>query len=385
MSELGQIETQILNVATAESPFAFRNGDSLDHVELAYETWGTLNEDRSNAILLFHAFSGSQHAAGYNPDFPCNEFWTPECHNGWWEEFIGPGKALDTEKYFVVCVNYLGGCYGSTGPASINPETGKRYGPSFPSVSVIDVVHSQGLLLDSLGISQLQAVVGPSTGGLAAITFAARFPDRTRGVIPIATGVRTTVLNRIILLEQILAIENDPHFKGGEYYESERPDTGLSLARMISHKCFVHLDAIERRASHDVVQPEDRFSWYRAHDHVESYMLHQGKKFTDRFDANTYLRLCEMWSSYDPVKEIGASNPVEFFSRSKEAGHQYLVFSIDEDYCFYPEEQAKLVAQLKEAGVPCLQITVHSEKGHDSFLLEPELYTPHIQALLNKL
>ncbi len=385
MSKSGHTKSQILSIATPESPFAFRNGASLDHVDLAYETWGTLNNDKSNAILLFHAFSGSQHAAGYNPDLPGNEFWTPECHPGWWEEFIGPGKALDTEKYFVICANYLGGCYGSTGPTSIDPATGARYGSTFPNVSVIDVVHSQARLLDELGIFQLVALVGPSTGGLGAITFATEFPDRTRGVIPIATGVRTTVLNRIILLEQILAIENDPHFKGGEYYDSERPETGLSLARMISHKCFVHLDAIERRASHDVVQPEDRFSWYRAHDHVESYMLHQGKKFTDRFDANTYLRLCEMWSSYDPVKEVGASDPVDLFSRSKEAGHQYLVFSIDEDYCFYPEEQAKLVSQLKAAEVPCLQITVHSEKGHDSFLLEPDLYTPHIQALLNKL
>lgn len=385
MSEFGQIESQTLTIATPESPFAFRNGVSLDHVELAYETWGTLNEDKSNAILLFHAFSGSHHAAGDNPDLCGNEFWTPECHDGWWEGFIGSGKALDTDKYFIICANYIGGCYGSTGPASINPETGKRYGSTFPSVSVLDVVQSQAMLLDSLGIVQLQAVVGPSTGGLAAITFATQFPQRTRGVIPIATGVRTTVLNRIILLEQILSIENDPHFKGGEYYDSEYPETGLSLARMISHKCFVHLDAIERRASQEVVQPEDRFSWYRAHDHVESYMLHQGKKFTDRFDANTYLRFCEMWSSYDPVEIAGAADPVDLFSRSKKAGHQYLVFSIDEDYCFYPDEQAKLVSQLKEAGVPCLQITVHSEKGHDSFLLEPELYTPHIQALLGKL
>ena len=282
----------------------------------------------------------------------------------------------------MICANYLGGCYGSTGPATRNPETGRPYGPDFPRVTVADIVKSQILLLDALGIDQLLAVIGPSTGGLCCVNLATTYPERVRNVVPIATGVRTTVLNRIILLEQILAVENDPKFQKGDYYESGPPETGLGLARMISHKTFVHLNAIERRASKDVVQPEDRFSWYQAHDHVESYMLHQGKKFTDRFDANTYLRICEMWSRHDPVLEGNASNPVDLFSRSREAGHRYLVFSIDEDYCFYPEEQAELVRQLKEAEVPHLYLTVHSEKGHDSFLLEPDLYTPHIQALL---
>lgn len=382
MSEIGQVSTSFQTIATPDSPFEFRGGGVLDHVDVAYETYGELNEDCSNAILLFHAFSGSQHAAGYNPDVEGIDFWTPECEQGWWNPFIGPGKALDTDRFFVICANYLGGCYGSTGPATRNPETGRPYGPDFPSVTVADIVKSQILLLDALGIDQLLAVIGPSTGGLCCVNLATTYPERVRNVVPIATGVRTTVLNRIILLEQILAVENDPKFQKGDYYESGPPETGLGLARMISHKTFVHLNAIERRASKDVVQPEDRFSWYQAHDHVESYMLHQGKKFTDRFDANTYLRICEMWSRHDPVLEGNASNPVDLFSRSREAGHRYLVFSIDEDYCFYPEEQAELVRQLKEAEVPHLYLTVHSEKGHDSFLLEPDLYTPHIQALL---
>ena len=382
MSELGKIETQFVTIATPDEPFVFRSGETLDHVEIAYETYGELNADRSNAILLFHAFSGSQHAAGVNPAVSRTPFWTQECVPGWWGFFIGPGKALDTDRYHIICANYVGGCYGSTGPATVNPATGKRYGASFPHVTVSDIVRSQALLLDRLGIDRLLAVVGPSTGGLSAVTFATTHPERVRLVIPIATGVKTTVLNRIILLEQILAIENDPKFRAGEYYETGAPETGLGLARMISHKTFVHLDAIENRASKDVVQAEDRFSWYQAHDHVESYMLHQGKKFTDRFDANTYLRICEAWSRYDPVREGGADDALELFGRSREAGHHYLVFSIDEDYCFYPEEQAALVDYLKRAGVPYLYLTVHSEKGHDSFLLEPELYTPHIQVML---
>lgn len=382
MSDLGITETRFESLATPEAPFVFRSGETLEHVEIAYETYGELNEDRSNAILLFHAFSGSQHAAGINPAVAKTPFWTQECVAGWWDPFIGPGKALDTNRYQVICANYLGGCYGSTGPSTVNPATGKPYGPAFPHVTVSDIVRSQAMLLDRLGIDRLLAVVGPSTGGLSAVTFATTYPDRVRLVIPIATGVRTTVLNRIILLEQILAIENDPLFRAGDYYGSGAPETGLALARMISHKTFVHLDAIEGRASRDVIQPEDRFSWYQAHDHVESYMLHQGKKFTDRFDANTYLRICEAWSRYDPVVEGGAADTLELFGRSREADHQYLVFSIDEDYCFYPEEQAALVDHLKRASVPHLYFTVHSEKGHDSFLLEPELYAPHIQVML---
>lgn len=383
MSDLGTVETHFQTIATPDDPFVFRSGESLDHVQIAYETYGELNEDGSNAILLFHAFSGSQHAAGINPSVPGVSFWTKECVDGWWEPFIGPGKALDTDLYYVICANYLGGCYGSTGPASINPATGRHYASTFPHITVADIVRSQAMLLDCLGIDRLLAVVGPSTGGLGAVTFAMTYPERVDLVIPIATGVKTTVLNRIILLEQILAIENDPGFKAGEYYESGPPVTGLALARMISHKTFVHLNAIENRANRDLVHVDDRFSWYQVHNHVESYMLHQGKKFTNRFDANTYLRICEAWSRYNPVIEVGVENEEELFRRSHDAGHHYLVFSIEEDYCFYPEEQEALVDHLKHADVPHLFFTVHSEKGHDSFLLEPDLYTPHIQTMLN--
>ena len=377
------VETRFQVIATADDPFVFADGKSLDNVTLAYETYGEISEAKDNVILLFHALSGNQHAAGHNTGHPDIPYWTLECYAGWWEDFIGPNKALDTNKFHVICVNYIGGCYGSTGPATINPETEKPYASAFPHISVSDVVRSQILLLDRLGIGRLHAVVGPSTGGLAAINLATTFPERTSRVIPIATGVKTTVLNRIFLLEQILSIENDPHFQGGEYYESQPPELGLRLSRMISHKCFVHLDAIERRANKEVIQPEDSFAWYKAHDHVESYMLHQGRKFTARFDANTYIRICEMWSRFDPVVEGKVADSLELFKRSKDAGHRYLVFTIDEDYCFYPEEQANLVSQLKAVGISPLYFTVHTDKGHDSFLLQPALYAPQIQALLN--
>ncbi|MDF1816019.1 MAG: homoserine O-acetyltransferase [Verrucomicrobiales bacterium] len=384
MSTLAPVQTCLQAIADKNDPFTFRSGESLSEAHLAYETLGELNEQKSNAILLFHAFSGSHHAAGFCPENPYSPYWTEECHFGWWERFIGPGKAIDTDQFFVICANYIGGCYGSTGPSTTNPDTGSPYGRLFPHICVNDIVRSQIRLLDAMGIEKLHAVVGPSTGGLACINFATMYPERTSRVIPIATGMRTTVLNRIMLLEQILAIENDPHFAAGDYYGRESlPHSGLTLARMMSHKTFVHLDAIERRARKDVVKDEDRFSWYQPNNHVESYMLHQGKKFTDRFDANTYLRICEMWSTFDPVKQGQADDVTSLFARSREAGHRYLVFSIDEDYCFYPEEQTALVNGLKSAEVDHMFITVHSEKGHDSFLLEPELYMPHMQFVLS--
>lgn len=376
---IGETHTQFFTVATKERPFVFDGGGQLTDAVLAYEVYGDLNVKKDNAVLLFHALSGSQHAAGFTREVPgLGDRWTADCQAGWWDAYIGPGKAVDTDRYCVICANWLGGCYGTTGPASINPDTGKPYASSFPSVRTSDVVRSQAMLLDHLGIQKLHAVIGSSVGGLLAQNFATLFPERVKLVMPIASGPRTTVLTRLTLFEQVLAIENDPHFKGGEYYEGQAPEYGLVLARMISHKTFVHLDAIERRARGEVKQNNDQLVWYRVGHNVESYMLHQGKKFVKRFDANTYLRIADMWLRFDPLRDAGVSSYEELFARSKKAGHHYLIFSIDSDFCFYPEEQAELVAHLEKAEVSNMHITVHSSKGHDSFLLEPELYTPHL-------
>ena len=377
--------TRFFHTGSPAEPVRLRDGGLLPGITLAYETWGELNAECSNAIFLFHALSGSHHAVGLNPGIEgVGELWQPEMHDGWWENMIGPGKAVDTNKYFVICANYLGGCYGSSGPASLNPFTGKPWGASFPAVSAADQVEVFSYLLDSLKIHALHAVLGPSVGGLVAMTFATRFAHRVRNVIVIASGFKTTVLNRLILFEQILAIENDPHFNGGNYYDGDAPLYGLVLARMISHKTFVHLDSIERRARQDVVQPDDVLAWYRVRDQFQSYMLHQGKKFVKRFDANTYLRIIDMWSRYDATHEGDAESPADLLERAQLAGQRWLVFSIDSDFCFYPEEQAELVKHLEEAKVDVMHIIVHSDKGHDSFLLEPDLYTPHISWVLGK-
>ncbi|MES2995553.1 MAG: homoserine O-acetyltransferase [Verrucomicrobiota bacterium] len=377
--------TQFFQTGAPDNPVLLAEGGSLPGVTLAYETWGAPDPGGNNAILIFHALSGSHHAAGTNPAIEgVGALWQEEMHHGWWQDMIGPGKALDTNRFFIICANYLGGCYGSTGPASINPATGKPWGADFPAITAADQVAVITRLLDHLKIGKLHAVVGPSVGGLVALTLATLLPERVKNVISIASGFQTTVLNRLILFEQILAIENDPFFNGGDYYETGAPLYGLALARMISHKTFVHLDAIENRARRDIVQPDDVLSWYRIKDQIQSYMLHQGKKFVKRFDANTYLRIIDLWSKYNGCREGGATNPGELFARCRAAGQCWLVFSIDSDFCFYPEEQAELVGHLKRAGVDSMHITVHSSKGHDSFLLEPDLYTPHISWVLGK-
>jgi homoserine O-acetyltransferase len=387
MSAKSQIEihTRFARIATPEQPFRFASGARLDDLTLAYETHGRLNASKSNAILLFHALSGSQHVAGLcSAVAGTDDRWTEDCRQGWWDPFIGPGRALDTNRFFVICANYLGGCYGSSGPASVNPRTGEPYGSAFPGVLTSDVVRSQAILLDQLGIARLHAVIGASIGGLMTLNFATMFPGRVNLVMPIASGLRTTVLTRLHVFEQVMAIENDPHFRGGDYYDGSAPEYGLVLARMISHKTFVHLDAIERRARGDVIQRDDQLEWYKLGHNVESYMLHQGKKFVKRFDANTYLRICNMWLRFDPLRDAKARSYEKLFAISRKHNHHYLIFSIDSDYCFYPEEQAEYVRALEHAGVSVMHITMHSEKGHDSFLLEPDLYTPHLAYTLRR-
>ncbi len=369
------------------SPFVLQSGARLNDAQLAFETYGELNQNRDNAILVFHALTGSQHASGFLESLPARagsnaqSHWTEDCQTGWWDDFIGPGKSLDTNRFFVICANYLGGCYGSTGPSSIDPATEKEYGSHFPRVTIADIAESQMRLLDELKIEKLHAVIGASLGGMLALSVATRYPERTRIVIPIATTWQVTPLQRLLNFEQIFAVESDPNFHGGDYYDGSTPDRGLAAARMISHKTFVSLEALAERARGEIVRRADDLSWYRLTHPLESYLLHQGRKFVKRFDANTYLQILHAWQSFDLLRESIAEDAAALFSRC--CSQEYLVFSIDSDVCFYPVEQASLVSHLKAAGVNAMRITVHSDKGHDSFLLEPELFEPFLRAKLN--
>ncbi len=380
---IGKVRTQFFEFHNRKRPFQLRLGLALPRFTLVYEVYGRLNADRSNAILLFHAMTGSQHAAGLNREVPgLDGRWTDELHEGWWDGFIGPGKALDTRRFCVICANYLGGCYGSTGPASVNPDTGRRWGPGFPVLRMSDIVDSQMALLDHLRVRRLHAVIGASIGGFLCQVLATRYPDRVRIVVPIGTGIETTMLQRILNFEQVTAIEADPNFRGGDYYDGPRPDFGLALARRIAHKTFVSLDALRERARNEVVSQTPPFGWYEMRHPVESYMLHQGEKFVRRFDANSYLRILDAWQWFDLVKESGGQDLPDLFGRCRK--QEFLVFSIDSDLSFYPSDQARLVQVLKRAGVPVMWITVHSEKGHDAFLLEPRLFTPHLTQVLDR-
>jgi homoserine O-acetyltransferase len=295
---------------------------------------------------------------------------------------VGPGKALDTDRFAVLCVNYLGGCYGSTGPSSTDPATGEPYGSSFPFVSIADIVDSQMLLLDELGVEKLHAVTGASVGALMCLSLATRFPDRVELVIPTAGGLEVTALQFIHNFEQIIAIVNDPDFSGGDYYGSAPPDRGLALARMIGHKTFVSLAAMEERARAEVVDPHEASDYVLISHPLESYLWHQGQKFVKRFDANSYLRFMEAWQKFDLLAPLEAETLSEALRACKD--QVFMVFSIDSDVCFYPEEQERMMQVLKQAGVQAQRITVHSDKGHDSFLLEPHLFAPHLRHVLEQ-
>ena len=374
---VGTTATEFFTFGSPGDPFRLKSGGELPRVTLAYETYGQLTPERDNAVLVFHALTGSQHAAGFNPSVSgVEKRWTDECQTGWWDRFIGPDKAIDTNRFFVITANYVGGCYGSTGPSSINPGTGRPYGSSFPVVGFCDIVDANVELLGHLGIERLHAVIGASTGGIMCLSLATRYPDMVDIVIPVASGARLTSLQTIHNFEQITAIESDPAFSGGDYYDNEeQPDSGLALARMIGHKTFISLDFLKERA-HGETQPSDGPGTYDIENPLESYIWHQGHKFVGRFDANSYLVNMRAWQTFDLAAEAGVNSLEELFERSRD--HHYMVFSIDGDVCFYPDEQEELSGHLSAAGVRYRHITVHSEKGHDSFLLEPRLYAPHL-------
>jgi homoserine O-acetyltransferase/O-succinyltransferase len=376
------VKTQFFTYGeTEETKLKLHTGEHVGPVTLAYETYGKLNAQKDNAILIFHALTGSQHVAGFNPAVEgVGDAWNTECQTGWWDGFVGPAKTIDTNRYFVICANYFGGCYGSTGPSSINPETGKPYGGDFPRFNFGDIVDSQLPLFDHYGIKTFHAAIGSSLGGMMLMNFATRYPDRVKKVIPVACGIKTTTLTRVHNLEQILAIENDPNFNFGHYYDGPPPVRGLALARMISHKTFVSLTDMEARMSDRCEQENDEFSWYKIRTPLESYILHQGRKLPRRFDANSYLHFIAAWTSYNLEEDCGFPSFEKLLERCR--NQHYLIISIDSDVCFYPEEQNQIAQLLTAHQVPCDYITVHSEKGHDSFLIEPELYAEAFKTMI---
>lgn len=361
--------------------FTFSCGDTLPQIQLAYETYGTLNREKSNAILLFHALTGSHHAHGHNDSLPeAGDFWQPENHEGWWDRMIGPGKPLDTERYFIICVNYLGSCYGSSGPASTAPD-GQPWGSRFPLVNANDQARAQIRVLDHFGIDRF-AIVGPSLGGQLALVLTALYPQRVRSVIIIGSSCETPIDHKLSVFEQILAIELDPAYKAGRYALSEQPSKGVALARIICHKLFVYQKGLEKRARKGICDRQGMLSWYNPTHNIESYMLHQGVKFSKRFDANAYIRIMNMWAWFDLAACSHTADIDATFRLYAEHRIPFMLFSISTDCCFTPTAISRFYRRLLKNGVQARYKCIRSIKGHDSFLLEPELYEADIRAYL---
>lgn len=353
--------------------FTFHSGETLPDIQLAYETYGTLNENKSNAILLFHALTGSHHAHGYNDNLPeAGTFWQPENHQGWWDRMIGPGKPLDTERFFIICANYLGSCYGSSGPTQTAPD-GEPWGSRFPLTDGNDQARAQIQLLDHFGIDRF-AIVAPSLGGMLALTLAALYPERVRSMVIIGAAHRPAINHKLEFFEQVLAIELDPAYRAGRYPLSDPPNRGLALARIISHKLFVYQDGLEKRARKGICDSKGMLTWYQPSRNTESYMLHQGTKFAKRFDANAYIRIVNLWAGYDLPAFTGMADTDEVFRLYARHNIRFLLFSIDTDYCFTADAIEEFHQELTRNGVSSVHTRIQSEKGHDSFLLEPDLY-----------
>ena len=362
--------------------FLFDSGDTLPGVVLAYETYGTLAPDKGNAVLLFHALTGSHHAHGFNDSLPeAGSFWQPENYEGWWDAMIGPGKPLDTNKHFIVCVNYLGSCYGSTGPTSLAPD-GEPWGSRFPLVTANDQARAQVKLLESMGIRRF-AIVGPSVGGMLSLATTHLYPERVRSVIIIGASCQPPIEHKLSVFEQILAIELDPAYCAGRYALSAPPARGLALARIICHKLFVYQRGLEKRARKGVSDRKGMLEWYTPTRNVESYMLHQGTKFAKRFDANAYIRIVNMWASFDLPTLGGVASLDEAFACYARHGIPFMIFSINTDCCFTPRGISHFYRRLLKNGVQARYACIRSQKGHDSFLLEPELYEKGIVSSLS--
>lgn len=353
---VGLVETRYYTPELPPEGFALECGRSLPSITLAYETYGELNEARDNAVLIVHALSGDAHVAGVHS--------LEDRKAGWWDVTVGPGKPYDTTKYYVICSNILGSCRGSTGPSSIDPETGKPYGLSFPMVTIGDMVRAQALLVDHLGIDRLLAVTGGSMGGFQALEWAVRYPHRVASVHAIATSARLST--QAIAFDEVgrQAIMADPDWLGGDYYGRSTPGAGLAIARMIGHITYLSEEQMHHKFGRRL-QDRESFSYdFRTDFQVESYLKYQGDAFVARFDANSYLYITRAMDYYD--LSAGYHSLVEAMAGVQA---EFLVVSFTSDWLFPTHQAIEIVRALQANGVPTTFIEIPSSYGHDSFLL----------------
>ena len=357
----------------SEAPIVLKSGDELPGFGLIYETYGTLNPAASNAVLVCHALSGGHHVAGVYADNPKNL--------GWWDNLVGPGKPLDTNKFFVVGVNNLGGCYGSTGPLSINPKTGKRFGADFPLVTVEDWVLAQARLADHLGIDTWAAVIGGSLGGMQALEWSLQFPERVRHAIAIASAPKLSAQNIAFNEVARQAILSDPEFYGGHYTEhGVVPRNGLRLARMIGHITYLSDDQMNDKFGRQMRNEEHQFS-YDIDFEIESYLRYQGDKFAGFFDANTYLLTTKALDYFDPAYAYDG----DLTAALARARADFFIASFSTDWRFSPARSREIVFALLHNRRRVTYAEIDCDAGHDSFLLDDAHYHAVLRAYLENI
>ncbi len=384
---VGIVKKQLYTFAEPPDEMVLESGEKLGPITLAYETYGQLNKDKSNAILILHALSGGAHAAGFYSE---EDIKGEKKKTGWWDIMIGPGKAIDTNKYFVICSNVLGSCYGSTGPSSINPKIGKPYGLDFPVITISDMVKAQKYLIDHLGIEKLVTVIGGSMGGMQAIEWTLQFPDIPQSAIVIASCAAQTAQEIAFDAIGRNSIISDPDWENGNYFNKNKKLKGLAVARMIGHVTYLSEEGMEKKFGRKLQydkkysykikpkfenEPSNLSEMEKQFDRefaVESYLSHQGKKFVDRFDANSYLYLTKAMDYFDVAAKYGGGSLVNAFKKVKA---EYLLVSFSSDWLYSSLESKEIVRALRLNNKDISYIEIKSRHGHDAFLLEKKSVT----------
>lgn len=368
---VGIVKTQYLTFAHPPNKFSLDNEELLGPITVAYETYGELNESRDNVILIEHALTASAHAAGKHRE--------DDKSPGWWDVMIGPGKAFDTDKYFVICSNILGSCYGTTGPASMDPENGKPYGLTFPIIGIRDMVRVQKELIDHLRINRIRSVAGSSMGGMQAIEWGILYPNIVDSIILIASAPRSTPQSIAIHKIGIEAIMHDPNWKRGNYYGKEPPNKGLAIARMIGHITYLSDQWLWQKFGRRHTDPDTMKKSLDSKFEIESYLEHQGSKFVKRFDANCYIYLLRAIDLYDAAE--GYETLEKSFERIK--CRNVFVASFSSDWLYPSYQSEEIVRALKANNIDVTYHKINSPYGHDSFLIEYKKFTGLIKVFLD--
>lgn len=372
MAENNSIGIVAPQTAHFSEPFTLKSGEVLPQFDLVYETYGTLNAAKSNAVLICHALSGNHHVAGKHAE--------SDKYAGWWDNLVGPGKPLDTHKFFVIGVNNLGGCHGSSGPSSINPDSKKPYGASFPIVTVEDWVNSQARLLDQLGIQQLATIIGGSLGGMQALQWTIAYPERIKHALVIASAPNLTAQNMAFNEVARQAIITDPEFFDGDYYAHNTvPRRGLRIARMLGHITYLSDDAMGEKFGRKL---KDTIKYsFDVEFEMESYLRYQGDKFAGEFDANTYLRMTRALDYYDPALEYGG----DLSKALSKVKAKFLVVSFTSDWRFSPDRSREIVKALLDNERTVSYAEVTALHGHDAFLMPDAHYHSILRNYLQKI